>query len=209
MADATAGSVGGAVAEDSSVYKVPDPFPLTMAGMLAALGPQAINFGISIGGGEAYLLPNVSARGTLHMHWLMTVSVVLETALVYECIKYGVCTGRSFFAGTNELSPRGFWPWFWCVVSILTFAWPAWLGGAVIAAHRLTGIGNPFPFGPPHCLWAVIALVAVLVVFYFSNRTYAFLEKFFTFIMVANIVLVLAVTVIAAKPVHYWMVLKG
>jgi hypothetical protein len=53
-----------------------------MAGMLAALGPQAINFGISIGGGEAYLLPNVSARGTLHMHWLMTVSVVLETALV-------------------------------------------------------------------------------------------------------------------------------
>jgi hypothetical protein len=36
--------------------------------MMAALGPQAINFGISIGGGEAYLLPNISARGTLHMH---------------------------------------------------------------------------------------------------------------------------------------------
>ena len=64
------------------INKVPNPFPLTLAGMLAALGPQAINFGISIGGGEAYLLPNVSARGTLHMHWLMTVSVILETALL-------------------------------------------------------------------------------------------------------------------------------
>ncbi|HXF82442.1 MAG TPA: Nramp family divalent metal transporter [bacterium] len=191
------------------VNRVPDPFPLTLAGMFAAIGPQAINFGISIGGGEAYLLPNVAARGTLHMHWLMTVSVVLETALVYECIKYSICTGRSFFAATNELGPRGFWPWFWAVVTILTFAWPAWMGGAVIAAHRFTGIDNPLPFGPPHYLWAVIALLAVLVVFYFSNRTYTFLSKFFTVIMIANIALVLAITLIAAKPQHYLQVLLG
>ena len=118
---------GAAATDDRPIHKVPDPFPLTLVGMLAALGPQAINFGISIGGGEAYLLPNVSARGTLHMHWLMTISVVLETALVYECIKYSVCTGRSFFAATNDLKPFGFWPWFWAVVSIATFAWPAWM----------------------------------------------------------------------------------
>src|SRR5918995_479192 len=87
------GEVGPEAAVDPrEIHKVPDPFPLTMAGMLAALGPQAINFGISIGGGEAYLLPNVSARGTLGMHWLMTISVILETALVYECIKYSICT---------------------------------------------------------------------------------------------------------------------
>src|SRR5688572_239830 len=202
-------SPGSIASDERTIHKVPDPFPLTFMGMLAALGPQAINFGISIGGGEAYLLPNVAARGTLHMHWLMTISVVLETALVYECIKYSVCTGRSFFAATNDLKPYGFWPWFWAVVTILTFAWPAWMGGAVIAAHRFTGIGNPLPFGPPYYLWAVIALLAVLVVFYFSNRTYVFLEKFFTFIMFANIVLVLAVTLIAAKPEHYWNVLMG
>jgi len=52
-----------------AVNRVPNPFPLTMAGMLAALGPQAINFGISIGGGEAYLLPNVSGlRGPFALH---------------------------------------------------------------------------------------------------------------------------------------------
>ena len=201
---------GCAAVDRRPINQVPNPFPLTLAGMLAALGPQAINFGISIGGGEAYLLPNVAARGTLHMHWLMTVSVILETALVYECIKYSVCTGRSFFAATNELKPFGFWPWFWAVVSIVTFAWPAWMGGAVIAAHRFTGIGEPASrSGRRSYLWAVIALLAVLVVFYFSNRTYAFLSKFFTFIMFANIILVLAITVIAAKPAHYWQVLLG
>jgi hypothetical protein len=109
------------------IHKVPDPFPLTLAGMLAMVGPQAVNSGISIGGGEAYLLPNVAARGTLGMHWLMLVSVVIETVLVYECIKYSVCTGRSFFSATNELKPFGFWPWFWAIAAVLTYACrPGW-----------------------------------------------------------------------------------
>ena len=213
MANVTMGAVAGAApgaVDEQAVHEVPNPFPLTLAGMMAALGPQAINFGISIGGGEAYLLPNISARGTLNMHWLMLVSVVLETALVYECIKYSVCTGRSFFAATHELKPYGFWPWFWAVVTVLTWAWPAWMGGAIIAAERFTGIGNPPIFGlPPYYMWAVIALVLVLVVFYFSDRTYNFLSRFFVVIMFANIVLVLAITLVAARPEHYWQVLMG
>ena len=52
-------TAGAAATDDRAIHKVPDPLPLTLAGMLAALGPQAINFGISIGGGEAYLLPNI------------------------------------------------------------------------------------------------------------------------------------------------------
>ncbi len=124
------------------MHRVPDPFPLTLAGMLAMLGPQAINFGISVGGGEAYLLPNIGARGTFHMHWLMLISVVLESALVYECIKYSMNTGRSFFAATAELSPKGFWPWYWAGITILVAGWPAWLGGAVIAAQRFTGVST-------------------------------------------------------------------
>src|SRR5499426_2100391 len=108
MANVTVGAVAGAAPgalDEQAVHKVPNPFPLTLAGMLAALGPQAINFGISVGGGEAYLLPNIAARGALGWHWLLVLSVIVETALVYECIKYSCCTGRSFFAGTNELGP--------------------------------------------------------------------------------------------------------
>ncbi len=202
-----------AVIDAREVHKVPNPLPITMAGMLAMLGPQAINFGISIGGGEAYLLPNIGARGTLHMHWLMIVSVVIETALVYECVKYSCVTGRSFFAATNELKPYGFWPWFWAVASILTYAWPAWMAGAVVAAQRFTGISTqtflPGSNLPPQYFWAVLALLLVLFVFYLSPRTYASLEKIFVVVMVGNIILVLAITVVAARPEHYLQVLLG
>jgi hypothetical protein len=212
MANATV--VAAPAARDArTMYKVPDPFPLTLAGMMAMLGPQAINFGISVGGGEAYLLPNIGARGTFHMHWLMAVSVVLEAALVYECIKYSMYTGRSFFAATGDLSPRGFWPWYWAGITILVSGWPAWLGGAVIAAQKFTGISTqtllPDSKLPPQYLWAVVALLLVLVVFYLSDRTYNFLQRFFLFIMWGNIILVATVVAIAAQPHHYWEVLKG
>ena len=212
MADATV--VAGSEARDARpIRRVPDPFPLTMAGMMAMLGPQAINFGISVGGGEAYLLPNIGARGTFNLHWLMIVSVVLEAALVYECIKYSMNTGRSFFAATADLGPRGFWPWYWAIITLVVSGWPAWMGGAVIAAQRFTGISTQtlFPGStlPPQYLWAVVALVLVLVVFYLSDRTYKFLERFFLFIMFANIILVLIITAIASKPKHYWDVLMG
>jgi hypothetical protein len=208
----TPGAASSSTAVDTRpLLKVPDPLPLTLAGLVAAVGPQAINFGISIGGGEAYFLPNIAARGAFGFHWLMIVSVIVETTLVYECIKYSCCTGRSFFAGTNELRPRRFWPWFWAVAAIVTFGWPAWMAGAVVAAAKFTGLTTQtlFPAStlPPQYLWAVIALVLVLVVFYFSHRTYTFLARFFEVIMVANIVLVLAITVIVAKPSDYLTVL--
>lgn len=211
MAEAIAHA--GELPEEQRIHKVPDPLPLTVAGMLAAVGPQAINFGISVGGGEAYFLPNIAARGAFNLHWLLLVSLVTETTVVYECMKYSACTGRSFFAGTNELRPYGFWPWFWAVAAILTWAWPAWMSGAVVAAQRFTGLSTQslFPGStlPPQYIWAAIALVAVLVVFYFSDRTYTFLERFFTIIMFGNILLVLLVTLIAARPSDYLTVAAG
>jgi hypothetical protein len=36
----------------AGLFSVPNPYPLTLAGLLAALGPQAINFGISVGAGK-------------------------------------------------------------------------------------------------------------------------------------------------------------
>jgi hypothetical protein len=109
----------------------------------------------------------------------------------------------------RRLGPRGFWPWYWAASrSVAGLAWLAqW-----IAAQKFTGISprRCCPArSPPQYLWAVIALVAVLVVFYLSDRTYKFLERFFLVIMWGNIALVLVVVAIAAKPHHYWDVLMG
>ena len=38
----------------AGLFSAPYPYPLTLAGLLAALGPQAINFGISLGAGKRY-----------------------------------------------------------------------------------------------------------------------------------------------------------
>jgi hypothetical protein len=87
------------------------------------------------------------------------------------------------------------------------------MGGAIVATQRFTGLSTqtlmPGSTLPPPYVWAVIPLALVLIVFYFSDRTWNFLERFFTIIMVANIVLVALVTVVAARPEHYWTVLAG
>ena len=129
-----------ATVERGKLFKVPDPFPLTIAGLIAALGPMAINFGISVGGGETMLLPNLAAQGAVNLFWIMTISTIVETVLVIECVKYSVVTGRSFFTMTRDIPPRGlFWPWTWAVLAVLTFAWPFWLGGASSALLVATG----------------------------------------------------------------------
>lgn len=196
-----------------AMRRVPNPLPLSAAGMLAALGAQAVAFGLSIGGGEAYLLPNLSARGALHMHWLMAVSTLLETALVYECCKHSICTGRSFFAATADLAPRNVWPWFWAAAAVLTWAWPAWLGGATVAAERLTGVSTPKALEawglPSSYAWSAVALLAVLLLVHRGDRAHALLAKLFTVIMFANVFLVLLVTLAAAQPHHYGQVLMG
>ncbi len=50
------------------------------------------------------------------------------------------------------------------------------MGGAIVAAQRFTGLSTQtlFPGStlPPQYVWAVIALALVLVVFYFSDRTW-------------------------------------
>jgi len=91
----------------AGLFSVPNPYPLTLAGLLAALGPQAINFGISVGGGETMLIPNIASLGGTRLFWLMTISTVLETVVVYESIKYSMVTGRSFFSMTRDIKPYG------------------------------------------------------------------------------------------------------
>jgi hypothetical protein len=186
----------------AGLFSVPNPYPLTLAGLLAALGPQAINFGISVGGGETMLIPNIASLGGTRLFWLMTISTVLETVVVYECIKYSMVTGRSFFSMTRDIKPYGFWPWFWAISALATFAWPAWLAGASSAMFKLTGVATYYT-------WCAVALVAVLLVFYFSNVIYHSLSKIFIAVMWINIVAVIIVVVLIATKDDYLTVLWG
>jgi len=53
------------------------------------------------------LIPNIASLGGTRLFWLMTISTVLETVVVYESIKYSMVTGRSFFSMTRDIKPYG------------------------------------------------------------------------------------------------------
>ena len=207
----------GVSARDTQpMYRIADPFPLTLAGIVGDARPAGDQLRISVGSGEAYLLPNIGARGTFNMHWLMLISVVLEAALVYECIKLGMNTGRSRSSPLprtwgRRASGRGTGP------LSLPFSWPAgqpgWAGRSSpgqfehldprAAAQRQAATAvhlggdragaracHVLPLGPHLQVPGAGA-------------------DFFLVIMWANIILVVVITGIAAKPHHYWDVLKG
>ena len=78
-------------------FKVPDPYPLTIVGLIATMGPQAINLGLSVGAGETMLIPNMASLGAINLFWIIILSTIIETVFVSECLKYSIVTGRSFF----------------------------------------------------------------------------------------------------------------
>ncbi|MDH7499858.1 MAG: Nramp family divalent metal transporter [candidate division NC10 bacterium] len=190
------------MAPNQRIFKVPDPFPLTLIGITAALGPMAINFGVSVGGGETMLIPYAASLGGYKLFWMMTLSTVFETFLVYECIKYTMLTGRSFFSMTRDIPPRGFWPWFWGFYAILSYVWPSWLAGSASAMYKLTSWGTFYG-------WCVAAFLLVIIVFAFSRYIYKAIAGIFTFVMIANLICVIIIAALVATPKDYLDVLWG
>jgi hypothetical protein len=181
---------------------VPDPYPITIAGMLAALGPMTLSFGISVGGGEAQLLPYMSAAGMQSLFWLMWFGGIFEAFLVIEVIKNTALTGRSFFAMTRDIPPIGWWPWIWILLAALGSWWPYGVTGAASALYEITKLGTIY-------LWSCLVLVAIFAVYVFSRYVYKSVEKIFLVVMTVNFVGIIVATLLVARPQDYLDTLRG
>jgi len=123
------------VGPEVEVEDLPEPPSMTFRNIMRIIGPSAIVLGVSIGSGEWLIGPsNVLLYGPAIL-WIATVSILLQTVLNLEMVRYTMYSGEPIFNGMLRLYPgRWFWGPLLVVLSILERAWPAWAFAAATAA---------------------------------------------------------------------------
>jgi hypothetical protein len=120
------------------VDELPSPPPLKFSSVIRIVGPSAIVLGVAIGSGEWLIGPaNVVLYGP-YILWIATVSILLQTFLNLEMVRYTMYSGEPIFNGMLRLWPGPkFWGPLLLILSVLERAWPAWAfacATAVVAA---------------------------------------------------------------------------
>ncbi|HEY8498560.1 MAG TPA: Nramp family divalent metal transporter [Limnochordales bacterium] len=127
------------------VTDLPAPPPMDWRSVLRVIGPSAIVLGVAIGSGEWLIGPSVTAQYGPGLLWIATVSIILQTVLNLEMVRYTMCTGEPIFVGMARLRPGSrFWGTLLVIISFLERAWPGWAftaatAVAVLSLGRLAG----------------------------------------------------------------------
>ncbi|MDK6028614.1 Nramp family divalent metal transporter [Ignisphaera sp. 4213-co] len=130
------------------VDNLPPPPPLTFKNVMRIIGPSAIVLGVAIGSGEWLIGPANAVLYGAGIMWIATVSILLQTLLNAEMVRYTKYTGEPIFNGMLRLWPGPrFWGPLLIVLSVLERAWPAWAfasATALAAAFlgRIPGAGD-------------------------------------------------------------------
>lgn len=123
------------VGPEVEIEDLPEPPSMKFRELIRVIGPSAIVLGVSIGSGEWLIGPsNVLLYGP-GILWIATVSILLQTVLNLEMVRYTMYSGEPIFNGMLRLYPgKWFWGSFLTILSILERAWPAWAFAAATAA---------------------------------------------------------------------------
>jgi Mn2+/Fe2+ NRAMP family transporter len=120
------------------VDELPPPPSLKFSSIMRIIGPNAIVLGVAIGSGEWLIDPLNAVLYRPYILWIATASILLQTFLNLEIVRYTMYTGEPIFNGMLRLRPGPrFWGSLLVLLSILERAWPAWAfacATAVVAA---------------------------------------------------------------------------
>jgi len=120
------------------VDELPPPPSLKFSSIMRIIGPSAIVLGVAIGSGEWLIGPSNAVLYGPYILWIATASILLQTFLNLEIVRYTMYTGEPIFNGMLRLRPGPrFWRPLLVLLSILERAWPAWAfacATAVVAA---------------------------------------------------------------------------
>ena len=158
---------------------IPAPPPFTIKNALKLIGPAAIALGMSIGSGEWLLGPAVTAKYGAALLWVATVSIILQTILNQEMIRYTLATGEPIFTGFMRTKPGpGFWGPLYAILFFLQIGWPGWaLAGATAIVTMQKGALTTEADQGAIVFWGTMTFIACLVIIALGKKVEKTLER--------------------------------
>jgi Mn2+/Fe2+ NRAMP family transporter len=173
--------------------ELPAPPPFSMRNAYKLIGAATIALGMSIGSGEWLLGPAVTAKYGAALLWIATISILTQTILNQEMIRYTIATGEPILTGAMRTRPGpAFWGATYCVLLFLQSGWPGWaVTGATAIASAFKGSITTADDRSTVMLWGYAIFVAALVIVAFGKKVERALERAEAF-MIAWIIFFLA-----------------
>ncbi len=185
------------------VDELPPPPPLKFSSVMRIVGPSAIVLGVAIGSGEWLIGPSNAVLYGPYILWIATVSILLQTILNLEMVRYTMYTGEPIFNGILRLWPGPrFWGPLLVVLSILERAWPAWAFAAatgVVAAMlgKIPGAGESLYVMVAGVILALI-IVGIVSVGGVVERALEIVQWIMIFLIIITLAVLCAIAVPAS-----------
>jgi hypothetical protein len=135
------------------------------------IGPSVIALGMGLGAGEFLLWPNLIAVNGFSIWWLFWVGVFTQFIVIGEIERWSLATGESVFCGMARLSRIPFWPWFFAVVTLVSFFWPGWAAQSAdftgktinaLAGREVIATWQPLALAMMVFIWCALALSRIV-----------------------------------------------
>jgi len=163
------------------------------------IGPGIIIAAVGLGSGEYILHPYITSQVGLTFLWAAVVGLGLQFFLNTEIIRYTISTGETILTGFMR-SWRGWGPLF-IAMTVIPFAWPAWMTSA---AEMIT-----FPLGGGNVTAISIGgLILIGLVLTLSPIVYKTLERL-EFLKIALVLFFAAFAVVALIGWEPWAALPS
>lgn len=172
------------------------------------IGPSVIALGMGLGAGEFLLWPNLVAVNGFSIWWLFWIGVVTQFVVLQEIERWTIATGESVFGGMARLTRVPWWPWFFVLATIVSFAWPGWASQSAEFTGDIIGIvtGRGLPWQP-----IALGMLAFIWLGLAGSRiVYNSLERFEIGLVLGFFpMLAVALLVVGIMPEHVWALAKG
>jgi len=183
------------------IGKLPKP---PRAGHL--LGPGIILAAMGIGMGELIMWPRMALMWGTGVLWLALLGFTIQYFVQVEMSRWVTATGESFFQAAARIGFRKIFSWIFFFGAPIIYFWPGWIG----TAGQILSYATGSPFGEASWrIYALIGVIAVLVLLTVSPVVYNVMEKVMTGAIIAGTALVIIVSLTIATPERVFGVLRG